>query len=114
MVQILIFISFSNFRKLGEAYGYSFSLMKTNTELHGIPQKRIRTFYFFWNTPTVPELTYKYKKAKTFSNYLKEIPKSATQQDMFLTPGKASVRFRPYQFVLLKEGLTHRYIPVSD
>ena len=99
-----------NFRKVGEKHGYSFSLMKTNTELHGIPQKRIRTFYFFWNTPTVPELTYKYKKAKTFSNYLKEIPKSATQQDMFLTPGKASVRFRPYQFVLLKEGLTHRYV----
>jgi site-specific DNA-cytosine methylase len=95
-------------RKLGEAHGYSFSLMKTNTELHGIPQKRIRTFYFFWNTPTVPELTYKYKKPKSFSNYLKEIPKSATQQDMFLTKGKASERFRPYQFVLLKEGLTHR------
>ena len=82
--------------------------MKTNTELHGIPQKRIRTFYFFWNTPTVPELTYKYKKAKSFSDYLREIPKCASQQNMFKTKGKASVSFRPYQYVLELEGLTHR------
>ena len=84
--------------------------MKTNTELHGIPQKRIRTFYFFWNTPTVPQLSWKENPCKTLSEYLKEIPKNATLQDMFLTEGKASERFRPYQFVLMKEGLNHRYV----
>lgn len=87
--------------------------MKTNTELHGIPQKRIRTFYFFWNTPTVPRLSWKEKACKTLSEYLNEIPKNATLQDMFLTEGKASERFRPYQFVLLREGLTHRYVFIN-
>ena len=40
--------------------------------------------------------------------YYKEIPKEASQQEMFVTEGKASERFRPYQYVLLKEDLTHR------
>ena len=101
---------FSNFRKLGAEYGYSFSIMKTNTELHGIPQRRIRTFYFFWNTPTVPMLTWKMENSKSFSDYLKEIPENATQQNMFKTKGKASERFRPYQFCLQREKLTHRWV----
>ena len=96
---------FPNFRKLGAEHGYSFSIVKTNTELHGIPQRRIRTFYFFWNTPTVPQLTWKNARIKSFSDYLKEIPANATQQDMFMTPGKASERFCPYQFCLEREGL---------
>ena len=95
-------------RKLGATYGYSFSMIKTNTELHGIPQKRIRTFYFFWNTPTVPILKWKSTPCKNLSRYLKEIPEDASLQDMFMTKGKVSERFRPYQFVLEREGLTHR------
>ena len=86
--------------------------MKTSSELHGLPQKRIRTFYFFWNTPTVPQLSWKYRKSKSLSDYLKEIPKNASQQDMFIRgyEGKASARFRPYQYVLEREGLSHRYV----
>ena len=26
--------------------------------IYGIPQRRIRTFYFFWQSPTVPMLQY--------------------------------------------------------
>ena len=97
-----------NYRKLGAEHGYSFSIVKTNTEIHEVPQKRIRTFYFFWNTPTVPQLTWKNKKGKSFAEYLKEIPENSTLQDMFQTTGKASERFRPYQYCLEKENLTHR------
>ena len=100
--------SFSKFRKVGAAFGYSFSMVKTTTHLHGIPQRRLRTFYFFWNTPTVPVLNYKKKPCKSLSEYLKEIPKNATMQDKFMNEGKASERFRPYQFVLEREGLTHK------
>ena len=39
-------------------YGYSFTIYKTNTELHGIPQRRIRTFYFFWKGDTCPVMEY--------------------------------------------------------
>ena len=67
-------------REIGKQLGYSFSVMKTSTEMHGIPQRRIRTFYFFWNTPTVPMMTYQKRERKDLLSYLKEIPKDASQQ----------------------------------
>jgi len=95
-------------KEIGRKYGYSFSLIKTNTELHGIPQRRIRTFYFFWNTPTVPLLNWKFREKKNLIDYLNEIPKDATHQDMFMVSGKVTEHYRPYEFVLEKEGLSHK------
>lgn len=94
-------------KEIAEKHGYSFSLIKTNTELHGIPQRRIRTFYFFWNTPTVPMLDWKFRERKTLLEYLNEIPEDATLQDMFMVDGKVTDHFRPYEFILEKKGLTH-------
>jgi len=94
-------------REIGEQHGYSFSLIKTNTELHGIPQRRMRTFYFFWNTPTVPMLNWKFREKSSLLDYLNKIPESATLQDMFMVNGNVTEHFRPYEFVLEKEGLTH-------
>ena len=45
--------------QIGNRYRYSFLAVKTNTEVHGIPQSRIRAFYFFWRLPTVPLLAWK-------------------------------------------------------
>ena len=95
-------------KEIGRKYGYSFSLFKTNTELHGIPQRRMRTFYFFWNTPTVPLLSWKFREKKNLIDYLNEIPKDANHQDMFMVSGKVTEHYRPYEFVLEKEGLTHK------
>lgn len=94
-------------REIGEKHGYSFSLIKTNTELHGIPQRRLRTFYFFWNTPTVPMLNWKFREKKPLLDYLNDIPKDATLQNMFMVKGKVTEHFRPYEFVLEREGLSH-------
>ena len=35
-------------RKIGEQNGYTFSIFKTKSILHGLGQVRDRTFYFFW------------------------------------------------------------------
>jgi site-specific DNA-cytosine methylase len=94
-------------RQIADKHGYSFSLIKTNTEIHGIPQRRLRTFYFFWNTPTVPMLNWKFREKKSLLEYLNDIPKDATLQDMFMVSGKVTDHFRPYEFILEKEGLTH-------
>ena len=40
---------------------------------------------------------------KSLPVYLKEIPKSATH----ITDNQAMMRFKPYKFALLQEGLTH-------
>ncbi len=35
-------------RQIGREYGYTFSMYRTKSTLHGLPQLRQRTFYFFW------------------------------------------------------------------
>jgi len=94
-------------RAIGEKYNYTLSLVKTNSELHGLPQRRMRTFYFFWKSPTVPMLRWKETKTKPLLEYLQEIPPWATLQDVYVNEGRASERYRPYQYVLLREGMTH-------
>jgi site-specific DNA-cytosine methylase len=41
-------------RSYGKQYGYSFTIYKTDTYRHGIPQHRFRTFYFFWKSDACP------------------------------------------------------------
>ena len=94
-------------KKIGEHFGYSFSVMKTSTDLHGIPQRRVRTFYFFWKSPTVPLMSYYSEERQNLTDYLNTIPEDAKLKDVFLSEGRASERFRAYQYVLEKEGLTH-------
>lgn len=45
-------------RIIGEKNGYSMSLLKTTTMLHGVPQNRVRSFYFFWKSKTAPILNW--------------------------------------------------------
>ena len=93
---------------IGKDHGYTFSMVKTDSMLHGLPQQRIRTFYFFWKSPTVPMLAWKSTPAPKLIDYLAQIPAEASLQDVFVNDGVASQRYRPYQFVLEREGLTHR------
>jgi len=60
-----------------EKYGYSFSMIKTNSLLHGLPQKRERTYYFFWDSEFAPLLNYYNKKAPILKDYFAEIPKNS-------------------------------------
>lgn len=45
-------------REYADRYGYTLTIYKTNTELHGIPQRRLRTFYFFWQGDRCPIMDY--------------------------------------------------------
>ena len=95
-------------RALASSYGYSFSMVKTDTALHGLPQHRIRTFYFFWRSPTAPLLRYVVKDRPKLVDFLQAIPKWATYQDLFVQQGSVTERFKPYQYVLLREQLDHK------
>lgn len=59
--------------KIGKKLGYSFSLIKTDTFLHGIPQYRKRTFGIFWKSENAPLLNYYNKENKGLEEYLKKI-----------------------------------------
>lgn len=60
---------------IAQKAGYSFSAYATNTLLHGIPQARKRTFYFFWRDHGAPIFGYYNKPRKNISEYLAEVPK---------------------------------------
>jgi site-specific DNA-cytosine methylase len=58
--------------EIGKAHGYAFSMIYTNTNLHGIPQARKRTFYFLWRTKTAPRFVPMKQECPTLSQYLKQ------------------------------------------
>jgi len=99
-----------NLREIGLKYGYSFSIVKTNTYLHGIPQQRTRTFYFFWKSKNAPILEWfeRDDSAKDLSEYLEEIPNDAQYQDEYFTNNghKPVSDWKLYEFVLEKTGMT--------
>jgi site-specific DNA-cytosine methylase len=94
-------------RSFAKEYGYTFSLYKTDTQRHGIPQRRVRTFYFFWRDSNPPLLSYFNKPSPAFADYIEEIPASASLQDQFNIEGKISDNFDSYAFVLQYLGITH-------
>jgi site-specific DNA-cytosine methylase len=96
-----------NLRKIGEDAGYSFSMIKTNTELHGIPQRRIRTFYFFWNSSTPPIFNWVKRDTPKLLDYLNEIPKDASQFDMRIWMDPVTKKYPPYRFLLEKLDISH-------
>jgi site-specific DNA-cytosine methylase len=53
--------------------GYSFSVYLTNTALHGIPQLRKRSFYFFWKNSNVPTFEYYERPKVMLADYLKQL-----------------------------------------
>lgn len=67
-------------RKIGQKNGYTMSIYATNTALHGIPQIRKRTFYFFWRDSNPPLFEYFDRPKKSFGPYLSEIPAGVSGQ----------------------------------
>ena len=93
--------------KKAQEYGYSFSLYRTSTSYHGIPQNRTRTFYFYWKSEFAPLISYYRRKRKNLPAYLKEIPTWASAQDEFQFKGKIEDNSKTYAFILNKLKISH-------
>jgi len=95
-------------KKIAEDNGYSFSIVKTDTYLHGIPQHRRRTFYFFWRDTNAPILEWKARTDKDLNlvEYLKQIPEEANYQNEFFTRSHPITEWKLYEYVLEKTGLS--------
>ena len=98
--------------EIGRKHGYSYSMIKTNTFEHGIPQNRKRTFFFFWKSLTAPILNFHQYKTPTLSEYLKQIPKDATQQDLIIQE-KPSDSYE-YKFIMEMNGYKNHKELVKD
>lgn len=86
---------------IAKKYNYSISLYKTNTVYHGIPQKRERTFFFFWDSNQVPILDNYRREHKHLKDYLVEIPEKASLQDKYA--GLGSAETNPFVLFMKKK-----------
>ena len=94
-------------KEIASDTGYSFSVYRTSTFKHGIPQKRLRTFYFFWDSDTAPIMNWYDRKRDSLIDYLRKIPSDSEQQDIY-NLNDISTKFPSYTFLLEKHGLDHR------
>lgn len=89
--------------------GYAMTLYKTTTSLHGVPQNRDRTFYIFWKGGKAPIMNWFKKERKNFKDYLREIPKTASQQDLVIND-RVGTRESYFKFIEHKFGTDARQV----
>lgn len=82
--------------------GRTISFYKTSTRYHGIPQARDRTFAFIWKLESAPILDWYKREFVEFSEYVKEVPEDALQQDIVVNPGLSREPF--YNYIKHKTG----------
>jgi site-specific DNA-cytosine methylase len=94
-------------RKIGVDNGYSFSIYRTKSLFHGVPQIRERSFYFFWRGNKIPLLNY-YKRERPSIEDLILSAKGNTQREVHNTRIPTE---NPYYRYILEEmhpGFSHR------
>lgn len=84
--------------------GYAATFYKTDTQLHGIPQRRPRTYTVFVKGKNAPILEYYQKESPSISEYLKMIPWHATLQDAYTVKEPDISDFEIVKFVKMKYG----------
>ncbi|MFM2010522.1 MAG: hypothetical protein RLZZ479_913 [Bacteroidota bacterium] len=101
-----------NLRSIGKEFGYSMSVIKTDTFLHGIPQHRMRTFYFFWKDSEAPILNFYSRKAPNLAEYLDQIPDNVKHMDEFF--GIGDIKNNPWFLFAKEKGWTIQKITDSS
>jgi site-specific DNA-cytosine methylase len=98
-----------NLRKIGKEYGYTFSLYKTKSLLHGLGQVRDRSFYFFWKGDKVPQLGYIKRKHKKIEDTIRSTQNNLNDPMNVLTNTATPSHDPYYKYVLeeLEGGITH-------
>lgn len=94
--------------KIATDNGYTMSVYRTKSLLHGLSQVRERSFYFFWRGNRVPVFRFFDKERQPIEKLFDSINKTATQQDV--TNKKIPSRDDPYyRYVLevMNSGISH-------
>lgn len=94
--------------KLATDSGYTMSVYRTKSMLHGLSQVRERSFYFFWKGNKVPIFNYFNRDHKKIEDLFKDILPSSTQQEVTnkKIPSKDDPYYR-YVLEVMHGGITH-------
>ena len=98
-------------RKIGEANGYTFSIYKTKSIVHGLSQVRDRTFYFFWKGDRTPLLDYVFEQPSNIADDIRAIKRRDDDpMSQILTNDKIPSEEPYYKYILqeLEGGITHK------
>jgi len=98
-------------RQIGEANGYTFSIFKTKSILHGLSQVRDRTFYFFWKGDKVPLFDYIQEQPGNIADDIRNVIRGAFDPMSKILCNEAKPSENPYyKYVLevLEGGITHK------
>ena len=94
-------------KQIGKDNGYTMSVYRTKSLLHGVPQVRERSFYFFWKGTQVPIFSYYNREYTPIEDLIRNV-KSNYQMEP-INPKKPSEN--PYYKYILEEihgGRTHK------
>lgn len=97
-------------RKIADENGYSFSIYKTKSILHGLSQVRDRSFYFFWKGSKVPVFEYYARPYEKIEDTIRSAATN-TPDDMFDTYANMKTPSKEpfYEYVLqeMHGGISH-------
>ena len=99
-----------NLRSIGRKFGYTFSLYKTKSLLHGLGQVRDRSFYFFWKGDKTPKLDFFRRKHERIEDTIRKV-KMYHKDPMSVLANKKTPSKNPFYRFVLEEmcgGITHR------
>lgn len=96
-------------RKIGRENGYTFSIFKTKSILHGLSQVRDRTFYFFWKGEKVPQFEYIKREHETIEDTIRSVKRDPSDPMNILTSDRAPSQDPYYRYVLeeMENGISH-------
>ena len=100
-------------REIGKKHGYTFSIFKTKSLLHGLSQVRDRTFYFFWKGEKVPVFEYINRTHQTIEDAIRSVGRNP-DDPMDILANEAKPTENPYyKYVLQLLNTTHQKFAAS-
>ena len=97
-------------REIANENGYTFSLYKTKSILHGLPQVRERSFYFFWKGDKVPVFNYYKEQYQTIEELLSEPLSDKDPMNIVVRKGRPSeTPFYRYVLEGIMGGMIHEH-----
>jgi len=100
----------SKLRAIAEQYGYTMSIFKTKSILHGLSQVRDRTFYFFWKGDKVPVFRYIKREHQKIEDTIRSVKRDPKDPMNVLANIRIPSKNPFYRFVLeeIEGGITHQ------
>ena len=94
--------------KIAKDNGYTISLYRTKSLLHGLSQVRERSFYFFWKGDKVPVFKYFDEHRISIEDQINLVKTESTQQEVTnkKTPSKDDPYYR-YVLEVMHGGISH-------